>query len=103
VQQNQIELVVLTGGPTETPLVKALIARTFPAATLSEENKLSSAALGLGYDAQRRRCRIHIAHKRRRASVAIGCLPYRTPSCDESKRGSEAGLPERAMGMSDGL
>jgi len=54
VQRNQIELIILTGGPTETPLIKSLIKRHFPAAALSEENKLSSVALGLGYDARRR-------------------------------------------------
>lgn len=54
VQQNQIELIVLTGGPTETPLIKALITSKFPQAVVSEENKLSSVALGLGYDAKRR-------------------------------------------------
>lgn len=54
VQQNQIELIVLTGGPTETPLIKHLIRDTFPAAAVSEEDKLSSVALGLGYDSQRR-------------------------------------------------
>jgi len=54
VQQNQIELIVLTGGPTETPLIKRLIRNKFPTATVSEENKLSSVALGLGYDSRRR-------------------------------------------------
>jgi hypothetical chaperone protein len=54
VQQNQIELIVLTGGPTETPLIKELIRQTFPGAEISEENKLSSVALGLGYDSRRR-------------------------------------------------
>lgn len=54
VQQNQIQLIVLTGGPTETPLIKSLIRATFPAAGISEENKLSSVALGLGFDARRR-------------------------------------------------
>lgn len=54
VQQNQIELVVLTGGPTETPVIKALIQSKFPQAAVSEENKLSSVALGLGFDAKRR-------------------------------------------------
>ena len=54
VQQNQIELIVLTGGPTDTPLIKSLIRNTFPAAAVSEENKLSSVALGLGYDSEKR-------------------------------------------------
>lgn len=54
VQQNQIELIVLTGGPTETPLINTLIKNKFPGATVSEENKLSSVALGLGYDSQKR-------------------------------------------------
>jgi hypothetical chaperone protein len=54
VQQNQIELIVLTGGPTETPLIKQLIKNKFPTAAVSEENKLSSVALGLGYDSRKR-------------------------------------------------
>lgn len=54
VQQNQINLIVLTGGPTETPLIKQLIRNKFPTAAVSEENKLSSVALGLGYDSRRR-------------------------------------------------
>ncbi len=51
---DKIELVVLTGGTTEVPLLRNTIQSRFPAAALSEENKLSSVALGLGYDAIRR-------------------------------------------------
>ena len=54
VAKDRIELVVLTGGPTETPLLKRFIKNGFPAAALSEDNKLSSVALGLGYDSARR-------------------------------------------------
>lgn len=54
VQKNQIELVILTGGPTETPLLKTLVHTRFPTAQISEENKLSSVALGLGYDSRRK-------------------------------------------------
>lgn len=53
-KDEDIEIVILTGGPTETPLLKETICRRFAAAELSEENKLSSVALGLGYDSQRK-------------------------------------------------
>ncbi len=53
VQKDRIELIVLTGGPTETPLLKRLIKEKFPAAALSEDDKLSSVALGLGHDSLR--------------------------------------------------
>ncbi len=54
VQGNSIDMIVLTGGPTETPVLKNLIRKRFPEALLSEENKLSSVALGLGYDSVRK-------------------------------------------------
>ena len=52
--ESDIEIVILTGGPTETPLLKQAICRRFPHAALSEDNKLSSVALGLGYDSLRK-------------------------------------------------
>jgi hypothetical chaperone protein len=54
VTREDIEVIVLTGGPTETPLLRETITALFPRAQLSEENKLSSVALGLGYDSFRR-------------------------------------------------
>ncbi|HYD17296.1 MAG TPA: Hsp70 family protein [Patescibacteria group bacterium] len=53
-REEDIEIIILTGGPTETPLLKQAVCARFPNATLSEENKLSSVALGLGYDSQRK-------------------------------------------------
>lgn len=53
-KDGDVEIVVLTGGPTETPLLKDAVKRRFPDALLSEENKLSSVALGLGHDAARK-------------------------------------------------
>ncbi|MEZ0259570.1 MAG: Hsp70 family protein [Alphaproteobacteria bacterium] len=53
-REDSIEIVILTGGPTETPLLKQAICKRFPKATLSEDNKLSSVALGLGYDSVRK-------------------------------------------------
>ncbi|MEZ0226844.1 MAG: Hsp70 family protein [Alphaproteobacteria bacterium] len=54
VKDGDIEIVILTGGPTETPLLRDMITARFPSAPVSEENKLSSVALGLGHDAARR-------------------------------------------------
>lgn len=54
VTDDSIEIVILTGGPTETPLLRDMITARFPNAPVSEENKLSSVALGLGYDSLRR-------------------------------------------------
>lgn len=53
-REDSIEIIVLTGGPTETPLLKKAICSRFPKAAVSEENKLSSVALGLGYDSLRK-------------------------------------------------
>jgi hypothetical chaperone protein len=53
VKAGDIALIVLTGGPTEMPAVKSLIRDKFPAAALSEDDKLSSVALGLGHDSRR--------------------------------------------------
>jgi hypothetical chaperone protein len=54
VKATDIDLVILTGGSTEVPIVKAYTLAKFPQAKLSEENKLSSVALGLAHDAARR-------------------------------------------------
>ena len=54
VSAGQIELVILTGGTTEVPLVKETVRIHFPDAEFSEGNKLSSVGLGLGYESIRR-------------------------------------------------
>ena len=54
VSASDIELIVLTGGPAEMPAIKNLISSAFPNAAVSEEEKLSSVALGLGHDSLRK-------------------------------------------------
>src|SRR5690606_16736662 len=54
VAAGDIGLVILTGGPTEMPAVRTLVADLLPQAAVSEENKLSSVALGLAQDARRK-------------------------------------------------
>jgi hypothetical chaperone protein len=54
VAEKDIELVVLTGGSTEVPLVQSAFKKLFPHAAVADENKLSSVGLGLAYDASRR-------------------------------------------------
>lgn len=54
VWEGAIELIILTGGTTEVPLLKETVAEKFPQAEISEENKLSSVGLGLGYESIRR-------------------------------------------------
>jgi hypothetical chaperone protein len=50
VSSQAIELVILTGGSTEVPLIQESFRALFPNAALADENKLSSVGLGLGYD-----------------------------------------------------
>ncbi len=52
VRQQDIDLVILTGGSTEVPLIQAEFKRLFPNAAIADENKLSSVGLGLAYDSQ---------------------------------------------------
>ncbi|RRB01136.1 Hsp70 family protein [Larkinella rosea] len=52
VRKQDIDLVILTGGSTEVPLVQAEFKRLFPNAAIADENKLSSVGLGLAYDSQ---------------------------------------------------
>lgn len=54
VKPSDIQLVILTGGSTEIPLVRSEFMRLFPSARIADENKLSSVGLGLAYDADRR-------------------------------------------------
>jgi hypothetical chaperone protein len=49
-----IELVILTGGTTEVPLVQSAFRNLFPNAALADENKLSSVGLGLAYDSRKK-------------------------------------------------
>ncbi|MGM9509176.1 Hsp70 family protein [Larkinella sp. GY13] len=52
VRQQDIDLVILTGGSTEVPLIQTEFKRLFPNAAIADENKLSSVGLGLAYDSQ---------------------------------------------------
>ena len=54
VRLSSIELVILTGGSTEVPLVQRCFRDLFPQAEFTDENKLSSVGLGLAYDSQKR-------------------------------------------------
>lgn len=49
-----IELIILTGGSTEVPIVQSSLRRMFSNATVADQNKLSSVGLGLAYDSRRR-------------------------------------------------
>lgn len=50
---DKIELVILTGGSTEIPLVQQTIKEFFPKAQISQENKMDSVGLGLAFDSRR--------------------------------------------------
>ena len=50
VKPEDIQLVILTGGSTEVPLVQNGFKKLFPNAAVADENKLSSVGLGLAYD-----------------------------------------------------
>jgi hypothetical chaperone protein len=52
--QESIQLVILTGGSTEIPLVQSAFKKLFPQAAVADENKLSSVGLGLAYDARKK-------------------------------------------------
>lgn len=52
VQSESIDLVILTGGSTEVPLVQQAFRQLFPLAMIADENKLSSVGLGLAYASQ---------------------------------------------------
>ncbi len=52
IKAGDIDLVILTGGSTEVPLVQAEFKKLFPTAAVADENKLSSVGLGLAYDSQ---------------------------------------------------
>ncbi|OIN55488.1 Hsp70 family protein [Arsenicibacter rosenii] len=50
VRAEAIDLVILTGGSTEVPLVQQAFRNLFPDAQIADQNKLSSVGLGLAYD-----------------------------------------------------
>ena len=52
IRKEDIELVILTGGSTEVPLIQAEFKKIFPNAAIADENKLSSVGLGLAYDSR---------------------------------------------------
>jgi hypothetical chaperone protein len=54
VATSDIQLVILTGGSTEVPIVQSSLRRIFPKAMVADQNKLSSVGLGLAYDSRRR-------------------------------------------------
>lgn len=53
IDANDIQMVILTGGSTEIPLIQDTVQNIFPQAEISQENKLSSVGLGLAYDSLR--------------------------------------------------
>lgn len=53
VKNEDIDLVILTGGSTEVPRVSEIAKKFFPNAEVSSSDKLSSVGLGLAYDAKR--------------------------------------------------
>lgn len=54
ISPNDVQMVILTGGSTEIPIIQQKMTEHFPNAELSQENKLSSVGLGLAYDSRRR-------------------------------------------------
>lgn len=53
-QPQEIDLVILTGGTAETPVLNTAIRQKFPTAKISEDNKLASVGIGLGYNSLRK-------------------------------------------------
>jgi len=49
-----VDLVILTGGSTEVPLIQHTFRSLLPNAALAGENKLSSVGLGLAYDSRKK-------------------------------------------------
>ena len=54
VKPVDIDLVIMTGGSTELPMIQDLVSQKLPHAEVVEQNRMSSVALGLGHDAMRR-------------------------------------------------
>lgn len=53
IRDDQVDVVILTGGPTQTPLFQQIIRHRFARAEISEEERMASVAIGLGHDARR--------------------------------------------------
>lgn len=53
VKNEDVDLVILTGGSTEVPRVSEIATKFFPNAEVSASDKLSSVGMGLAYDARR--------------------------------------------------
>lgn len=53
IKNKDISLLILTGGTTEIPYIKREITKIFPAAKVSDKDKMSSVAQGLSYEAIR--------------------------------------------------
>ena len=49
--KDDIDLIILTGGSTELPVINQLIVQSFPHASISQGNKMDSVGLGLAYRA----------------------------------------------------
>lgn len=54
IRPDEVQMIILTGGSTEIPLVQQSVKSIFPAAEVSEDDKLASVGLGLAYDSRRR-------------------------------------------------
>lgn len=52
VSLQDIELVILTGGSSELPIINRLVREYCPAATISKDNKFGSVGLGLAYNSR---------------------------------------------------
>tara|TARA_R110002124_G_scaffold233406_1_gene398739 strand:+ start:110294 stop:111568 length:1275 start_codon:yes stop_codon:yes gene_type:complete len=48
---ENIDLVILTGGSSELPIINHMVSEKFPNAQISEDNKFGSVGLGLAYNA----------------------------------------------------
>ncbi len=51
ISAGDIDLVILTGGSTELPIVNSMVKAMFPKAAISQGNKMDSVGLGLAYRA----------------------------------------------------
>lgn len=51
IKEKQIDLIILTGGSTELPMINLMVQKMFPHAQISQGNKLDSVGLGLAYRA----------------------------------------------------
>ena len=50
IKAKKIDLIILTGGSTEIPIVRNELCQIFSNAEISAQNKLTSVGLGLAYD-----------------------------------------------------